>query len=475
MSDGEKKRFGNFAEYAQARKEQQGMPGMSGPGIGNNNDQSRFMQSFGSSSGSGQQPGLNGNMMGGMMQQQQQDLQQRGMAPGSGLGGGGGLGMQQNPMNRSGLGMGLGNMQGGGGRGGGAQGGAGGGGGGMGGRVGMQGGGAGGMGSIGGVARPGNIGGGGMGGGGGGGVQQGYGDGGDLLALLNKGGMGGAALNVSGGQPLPAGMNRGGMSGLAPGGQGPVGSGPGGEGGVPGMGSSQTEFSMEEDFPALPGASSGQGPNNSLMSGSASGSHGIVEQFQRMKMEGGVSDNQGPGMRGGMHDKQDKYGMLGLLDVIRMENENLTFVALGTDLTTLGLNLNAAENLHETFMSPFVNNSQARTPDYQIPRCYYITPPALKTAFFTKFSDTTLFYIFYHFLTRPSDAPHQELRTSLVKYAYQELQSNRGWQYQQEGNLWLKRNDSNQVVYFDLNKMEILPFVHGQSGSKTPPNSEGAH
>jgi hypothetical protein len=195
MSDGEKKRFGNFAEYAQARKEQQGMPGMSGPGIGNNNDQSRFMQSFGSSSGSGQQPGPNGNMMGGMMQQQQQDLQQRGMAPGSGLGGGGGLGMQQNPMNRSGLGMGLGNMQGGGGRGGGAQGGAGGGGGGMGGRVGMQGGGAGGMGSIGGVARPGNIGGGGMGGGGGGGVQQGYGDGGDLLALLNKGGMGGAALN----------------------------------------------------------------------------------------------------------------------------------------------------------------------------------------------------------------------------------------------------------------------------------------
>lgn len=52
--------------------------------------------------------------------------------------------------------------------------------------------------------------------------------------------------------------------------------------------------------------------------------------------------------------------MLGLLNVIRMENENLTFVALGTDLTTLGLNLNAAENLHETFMSPFVNNSQVQ-------------------------------------------------------------------------------------------------------------------
>ena len=42
---------------------------------------------------------------------------------------------------------------------------------------------------------------------------------------------------------------------------------------------------MEEDFPALPGApGGGQAPNNSLMTGGA-GAPGMVEQFQRMKLE----------------------------------------------------------------------------------------------------------------------------------------------------------------------------------------------
>lgn len=208
---------------------------------------------------------------------------------------------------------------------------------------------------------------------------------------------------------------------------------------------------MQEDFPALPGASSGQGPNNSLMSGS--GNHGLVEQFQRMKMEGGggASDASETGSQGHggqpSHEKPDRYGMLGLLSVIRMVDENLNTLALGTDLTHLGLNLNASDNLYETFTSPWADTRASRAPEYTLPRCYYISPPALKTVFFQKFCDMTLFYIFYHFLTRPSDAPHQELRGSLVKYAYQELVS-RGWQYQQDGNLWLKRAEgSNQVCH----------------------------
>ena len=136
----------------------------------------------------------------------------------------------------------------------------------------------------------------------------------------------------------------------------------------------------------------------------------------------------------------------------------------------------ATPAVHESFVSPFINNSASRTPEYTLPRCYYISPPALKTVFFQKFCDMTLFYIFYHFLTRPSDAPHQDLRTSLVKYAYQELVS-RGWQYQQDGNLWLKRSESNQLMFFDLTSMEVRPFVPGQSGTggggaTTPPAAE---
>ena len=36
----------------------------------------------------------------------------------------------------------------------------------------------------------------------------------------------------------------------------------------------------------------------------------------------------------------DRFGLLGLLSVIRMSDPDLTTLALGTDLTTLGLNLN---------------------------------------------------------------------------------------------------------------------------------------
>lgn len=39
----------------------------------------------------------------------------------------------------------------------------------------------------------------------------------------------------------------------------------------------------------------------------------------------------------------DRFGLLGLLNVIRMTNPDLNTLALGIDLTTLGLNLNSPE------------------------------------------------------------------------------------------------------------------------------------
>ena len=41
----------------------------------------------------------------------------------------------------------------------------------------------------------------------------------------------------------------------------------------------------------------------------------------------------------------DRFGLLGLLSVIRMTDPDLNTLALGTDLTTLGLNLNSPEYL----------------------------------------------------------------------------------------------------------------------------------
>ena len=44
-----------------------------------------------------------------------------------------------------------------------------------------------------------------------------------------------------------------------------------------------------------------------------------------------------------LSDANEKYGLLGLLGVIRMTDEDLSTLALGSDLTTLGLNLNSPE------------------------------------------------------------------------------------------------------------------------------------
>lgn len=193
------------------------------------------------------------------------------------------------------------------------------------------------------------------------------------------------------------------------------------------------------------------------------GAPGMMEQFQRIKLE---NYGDGPGGMGGpglppQAGGQDKYGMLGLLSLIR-SNENLSLLALGCDLTRLGLDMSASGDIYDTLNSPWDRGLQRKNEEYRLPQCYYISPPALKTAFFQKFTDMTLFYIFYHFLTRPTDQPHQQLRESLVKFAFQELVQ-RGWQHQSANNVWVTHSrDTNELKYFDMRAMEIRPFVAGQ-------------
>lgn len=120
----------------------------------------------------------------------------------------------------------------------------------------------------------------------------------------------------------------------------------------------------------------------------------------------------------------DPFGMLGLLSVIRMSDPDLTSLALGIDLTTLGLNLNSAENLHKTFGSPWSDEPAKGDPEFTVPQCYYAKQPPplnvselyvcvylylfyifllnllicfelLQQAYFSKLQLDTLFYIFY--------------------------------------------------------------------------------
>ncbi|PWZ15931.1 putative NOT transcription complex subunit VIP2 [Zea mays] len=93
----------------------------------------------------------------------------------------------------------------------------------------------------------------------------------------------------------------------------------------------------------------------------------------------------------------DPYSLLGLLSLIGMKEPGPTTLALGIDLTSLGLNLNSQDNLYKTFGSPWSSEPAVGEPDYQIPACFSTKPPpALQ-----KFHPLTLFYIFY---SMPKDA-----------------------------------------------------------------------
>ncbi|XP_072954129.1 probable NOT transcription complex subunit VIP2 isoform X6 [Typha angustifolia] len=130
----------------------------------------------------------------------------------------------------------------------------------------------------------------------------------------------------------------------------------------------------------------------------------------------------------GTQNPPDPFGLLGLLNVVRMNDPDLTSLALGIDLTTLGLNLNSPDNLYKTFGSPWSNEPAKGEPDYSIPACYFSEqPPSLQPIHFSRLQLETLFYIFY-------SMPKDEAQL----YASNELYI-RGWIYHRDLQLWLAR------------------------------------
>ncbi|XP_071717115.1 probable NOT transcription complex subunit VIP2 [Rutidosis leptorrhynchoides] len=150
-------------------------------------------------------------------------------------------------------------------------------------------------------------------------------------------------------------------------------------------------------------------------------------QFRLQQMSGSGQSYRDQGMKS-LQAAPDRFGLLGLLSVIRMSDPDLTSIALGIDLTTLGLNLNSAENLHRTFGSPWSDEPIKGDPDFTVPQCYYAKePPFLNQRYFSKFQLNTLFYIFY-------SMPQDEAQL----YAANELY-NRGWFYHREVRSWFMR------------------------------------
>ncbi|KAI8373106.1 uncharacterized protein BYT42DRAFT_500689 [Radiomyces spectabilis] len=146
-------------------------------------------------------------------------------------------------------------------------------------------------------------------------------------------------------------------------------------------------------------------------------------------------DEQGSAPNDG--SRPDPYGLLGLLGVIRMTDPDRSMLALGSDLTTLGLDLNTSDSIYSTFISPWSDTQTPPglniEPGYYLPPCYrnvQATPAAHQRM--RTFSDEILFYVFY---CMPKDIAQEA--------AAQELYA-RNWRYHKELGLWLtKEADEN--------------------------------
>ncbi|KAK5830677.1 probable NOT transcription complex subunit VIP2 isoform X5 [Gossypium arboreum] len=209
-------------------------------------------------------------------------------------------------------------------------------------------------------------------------------------------------------------------------------------------------------------------PLNSSNTVSGMGYDQLIQQYQqhqnqspfRLQQMSAVNQSfREPGLKStqAAQSNSDPFGLLGLQSVIKMTNPDLTSLALGIDLTTLGLNLNSSENLHKTFGSPWSDEPAKGDPEFTVPQCYYAKQqPALHQGYFSKFTVDALFYIFY-------SMPKDEAQL----YAANELY-NRGWFYHKEFRFWFMRVPNVEPLvktntyergsyhYFDPNSFEII-------------------
>eukprot|EP01062_Namystynia_karyoxenos_P069906 TRINITY_DN65325_c0_g1_i1.p1 TRINITY_DN65325_c0_g1~~TRINITY_DN65325_c0_g1_i1.p1 ORF type:complete len:328 (+),score=87.24 TRINITY_DN65325_c0_g1_i1:118-984(+) len=205
-----------------------------------------------------------------------------------------------------------------------------------------------------------------------------------------------------------------------------------------------------EEFPPLggrvagPSAAPGGGRGGSIVGGAAPGG----QQHDARAVGGGVGGGGGPvvsssavaeaGRGGGAaagdtaRDPLNGYGMLGVLKIISRSNADLNALALGYDLTSLGLSLNSPDYLYTNFCCPWRDEPPVVQPDYKLPQCYFMSPPHLRFQMFQRFELATLFYIFY-------SMPRDVLQLAAAQELY-----NRGWRFHKEHKLWLQRAPDTQ-------------------------------
>lgn len=153
-------------------------------------------------------------------------------------------------------------------------------------------------------------------------------------------------------------------------------------------------------------------------------------------------------------------GLAGYLDIVHSQDSDLLDVALGTDLTSFGFPTEAIESsstLYPTFLSPWSDVSAKKEAEHLIAPCYYISPPfPAPSDRMSKFSDETLFYIFYAM-------PRDFMQEWAVQVLY-----DRGWRFHKDTKVWLTIDseapptvrtptyERGMFVYFDISSWEKI-------------------
>ncbi|TKY90753.1 hypothetical protein EX895_000751 [Sporisorium graminicola] len=134
----------------------------------------------------------------------------------------------------------------------------------------------------------------------------------------------------------------------------------------------------------------------------------------------------------------DRFGLLGLLSLIKSSDPDLSMLSMGVDLQTFGLNLNQSDPLHPSFITPWSENNMLASsrvePEFTLPSCYNVQPPPPAQSKIASFSDETLFFIFY---STPRDV--------LQEVAAQELYA-RNWRYHKELHVWLTKEQNTEPL-----------------------------
>lgn len=138
----------------------------------------------------------------------------------------------------------------------------------------------------------------------------------------------------------------------------------------------------------------------------------------------------------------DRYGLKGLLPLLRNEPSEQATIAMGVDLNMLGLSLSAKRDepsgkLCENFASPWLETSRSEVePLFNSPDSFKIPEKDLKNVEdrIGSFDDETLFFIFY---SKPRD--------TLQELAAREL-NRRDWRYHKDLQVWLTKSPTSQPV-----------------------------